>query len=239
MSVRRWIPFPILAASILTLAGPAISGGREDALEIKGWGRVTDPDGDCKVFVEEGRLTIAIPGTVHALSAERGQMNAPRILREVAGDFIAEAKVSGVAPPQAPSLVRERRPFCASGLILWQDDRTYIRLERAGMVLNDEGVIYANFESREHGRFERAGDANELPLDGEETYLRLERRGKMVLASVSTDGRSWKSLEPLAVDLPERVRVGVAATHNTSAPFRPRLGGYKLSRGSGRPIVGP
>ena len=35
------------------------------ARTFKGWGDVIDPDGDCKVALEAGKLTIAVPGTLH------------------------------------------------------------------------------------------------------------------------------------------------------------------------------
>jgi regulation of enolase protein 1 (concanavalin A-like superfamily) len=226
MDLRRFLLLPILVA--LIPARVAMPGDRSEAPEIKGWGRAIDPDGDCKFAVEDGRVTIGIPGKVHALSAERGQTNAPRILRDVNGDFIAQVKVSGVSTPRSDSLVPERRPFQAAGLLLWLDDGTYIRLERAGMILDDRGVTYANFELRSDRRFERIGDASEHPLGGEETYLRLERRGVKLLASVSPDGKQWTPLRPILVELPDRVRVGVAATHNTSSPFEPRFEGFKV-----------
>ena len=226
MSGRRSILLPILLASVLTVA--AIPGDQGDVLEIKGWGRVIDPDGDCRFSIEKGRVAIAIPGTVHALSAERGQTNAPRVLREVEGDFIAQVKVSGVCPPRSSSLVPARRPFRAAGLLIWLDVRNYVRLERAGMVFDGKDLSYANFELRKDSRFERVGDASEHPLDGEETYLRLERRGGTVIASVSADGTRWTSLEPLPVEMPSRVQIGIASTHNTSSPFEPRFEGFKL-----------
>jgi len=226
MSSRLSILLPILLASVV--AGGSMPGDRGDVLEIKGWGRLIDPDGDCKFSIERGRVSIAIPGTVHALSAERGQTNAPRVLREVEGDFIAEVKVSAVAPPRSSSLVPARRAFCAAGLLLWLDAGNYIRLERAGMVLDGKSLTFANFESRKDRRFERVGDASEHPLDGEETYLRLERRGGTVIASVSPDGDRWTSLKPMPLDMPSRVQIGIASTHNTSSPFEPGFEGFRL-----------
>jgi regulation of enolase protein 1 (concanavalin A-like superfamily) len=226
MSCRRSLLLAVLFASVL--AGAARPGDDKKVAEFKGWGRLVDPDGDCKVSSENGRVTIMIPGTVHALSAELEKMNAPRILREVDGDFIAQVKVSGVVPPRDPSLVPSRRPFRSAGLLLWRDAGHYIRLERAGMDLDGRSVTYANFELRKDRRFERVGDAFEHPLDGEETYLRLQRRGQTVIASVSPDGTHWTSLEPLALEMPRRVQIGIAAVQNTSAPFETRFEGFKV-----------
>jgi hypothetical protein len=111
---------------------------------------------------------------------------------------------------------------------VWVDAGTYVRIERAGMVFDGKDLDYANFESRKHRRWERAGDASERPLDSEETYLRIERRGSVLIASVSADGTHWTSFEPLSVDMPRRVQIGIACTHNTALPFEPRFEGFKL-----------
>ena len=224
---RFMLSLVILAWS---MAGGSMAGDRDEVLEIKGWGKFIDPDGDCKLSIQKGRVAIAIPGAVHALSAERGQVNAPRVLRDVQGDFIAEVRVSGITPPDSASLVLSRRPFRGAGLLLWQDAGNYVRLERAGMVFEGKHLSYASFEARKDRRFVRMGDGSEHPLDGEATFLRLERRGGTVLGSVSRDGIRWTTLEPLTVDMPRRVQIGIAASHNTSSPIEPQFEGLKLYR---------
>lgn len=229
-------PIGISSMTGLILASLSLAPAAGDdpaATALRGWGTIVDPDGDCRFTVERDRLAIAVPGRVHALSAERGQVNAPRVLREVEGDFVAEVRVSGGFPAGAESLVPGRRPFHAAGLILWRDPGSYLRLERASMVVDGRTVSYLNFEIRDDGRWLRAGDSAEhpLPADGD-VWLRLDRRGGKVRASVSIDGDRWSSLKPLEVELPRRVRVGVAATHNTSTPFEPRFEGLRILRDS-------
>jgi len=215
--------------SACVLASGAGRDEQTDPRALQGWGEVIDPDGDCKFSVEGEKLTIAIPGTDHALSVERGQMNAPRVLRDVEGDFVAQVKVSGPFPTQAQGVVPTRRPFHGAGLLLWQDPENFIRLERAELVVPGRNMSYASFELRRGGRFERQGNAAELPVTGEELFLRLERRNGLVFGSVSSDGDHWTALRPMAVDLPRALRVGIVAGHNTSTPFRPRFEGFTLS----------
>src|SRR5262245_56616033 len=66
--------------------------------EIKGWGEATDPDGECKIEEKKGKLTIKVPGSLHDLfpgqKDEKKRFNAPRVLREVEGDFVAYVKVT-------------------------------------------------------------------------------------------------------------------------------------------------
>ena len=58
------------------------------------WDKV-DPDGDCKFTPQKDALAIAVPAKDHELVPDRGRMDAPRLLRDVAGDFTAQVAVSG------------------------------------------------------------------------------------------------------------------------------------------------
>jgi RNA polymerase sigma factor (sigma-70 family) len=202
----------------------------EDRLTLKGWGKAVDPDGDCKFTVEKGKLTITIPGTDHALAVERKQMNAPRVLREMEGDFIIQVKVAGEMPGGATSVVEGRRPFHGAGLLLWVDAKNFIRLERAELNADGVNFSYVSWELRRDGEFARQGNTGDHQLSGKEVYLRLERQGGKVFASVSDDGAKWTPLEPIEVDWPKKIQLGVAAGQNTSTGFAPEFEGYKLYR---------
>jgi regulation of enolase protein 1 (concanavalin A-like superfamily) len=201
---------------------------------LKGWGRIVDPDGECKFDLNQGKLTLKIPGKDHALAFERNQMNAPRILQEVEGDFIVQVKVSGNYPAGATSVVQGRRPFHGAGLVLWQDEKNYIRLEHAELVSDNQNIKYASWELRKDGQFARQGNTGDLPLTEQEYYLRLEKRDGKVFASVSKDGIAWSSLEPIDVELPNRVLVGVVAGHNTSSAFEVHFSEFRLFKAVGK-----
>jgi hypothetical protein len=47
---------------------------------LKGWGQASDPDGDCRFEERDGKLTIRVPGTLHNLIADSGQVNVPTVL---------------------------------------------------------------------------------------------------------------------------------------------------------------
>ena len=82
-------------------------------LKEKHWGELEDPDRDCTYRVEEGRIHIKIPGTAHVLTAEIGMMNAPRVLRNIEGDFELEVKVAGDIPSDARTLLNGAIRFTA------------------------------------------------------------------------------------------------------------------------------
>src|SRR5262249_34722886 len=58
-------------------------------LQDRRWGLLVDPDLDCRFRVDKDQLHIKIPPKPHVLSAEIGATNAPRVLRDIEGDFHA------------------------------------------------------------------------------------------------------------------------------------------------------
>ncbi len=94
-----------------------------------GWEKPVDPDGDCKFIRDKDALTIEVPSTDHALGIELNLMNAPRLLRDVKGDFIVELRVSGEFQPSNVATTNSGiPPFVGAGLLLMNGERTYIRL---------------------------------------------------------------------------------------------------------------
>jgi regulation of enolase protein 1 (concanavalin A-like superfamily) len=184
-----------------------------------------DPDGDCTFRAEGDRLTIAVPATAHDLSAEAGRTNAPRVLRDVTGDFTAHVTVSGVVRPGAGSTLPDRVPYQGAGLLLWHDANNYVRLERAAMLLGGTVHFHVRFEQRQKGRM--AGE-HTLPIEDRDTALRLVRRGHEVVGSFNQGGE-WKRLLGLAVTFPPEVRVGVTAINSSRQPFAPRFEDFRVT----------
>jgi regulation of enolase protein 1 (concanavalin A-like superfamily) len=216
----------------------AVGGGKEDGagtvrlwrgprVTLPGWGQPFNPDGDCSIAPEGDGLVIRVPRAPHDLSAEMGRVNAPRVLQDVDGDFSASVKVRGTIRPGAAASVPGRVAYQAAGLLLWVDNRNYVRLERGA--LNRDGSIrpMAAFEARVRG--ELAG-ARAADVPDQDAWLRLERRGNRLVGSVSADGRRWTDLEPLDVELPAKVRVGVTAVNAARQPLAVRFEELRVGR---------
>ena len=71
------------------------------------------------------------------------------------------------------------------------------------------------------------------PLEDKATYLRLQRKGDRLLASVSQDGDKWTELEPFDVKLPAKVKIGVAACSTSEVRFKPHFDDFRLNVGDG------
>lgn len=208
-------------ACFLALPVMADEKGATAAPQIEGWGRAVDPDGDCEIAPTDGGVAIKVPGTAHDFAAELEKQNAPRVLSKVEGDFIVEVKVSGAFQPGATSSIPGRRPYHGAGLLLIKDRDNYISLHRGCVYLDDKLRHYANFELRKDG--ELTVSLYEVEIPDEDTYLRLERRGDRVFNATSTDGTHWTSYEPITLELPEAVELGIVGISSSEVPLSVRF----------------
>jgi RNA polymerase sigma factor (sigma-70 family) len=199
------------------------SESQPEKTTLKGWGATIDPGEDCKFTVGKDSLKITVPGDGGA----RKPANTPRVVRAVEGNFIIQVKVTMDRPAGDATLREaEQLPYHGAGLLVWADDKNYVRLERADLLHGNHTYSFAHLEQRAGGQAEE----KKLAVKDKETYLRLERRDGKVYGSFSPDGVNWKALDPVKATLPDRVYVGVVALHNTAPGFEVEFSGLKLFR---------
>ena len=188
------------------------------AREKGNWGDADDPDRDCKFELEprEDKVRITVPGQTHLLSAEIGRTNAPRILREIEGDFDVTVRVAGTSHPGGKPTTKLYPPYHGAGLLIWQDQENYIRLEIAADLQHGRARPYVNFEHRKDGAL--ATSSGITNPDGS-NHLRLKRRGAEIYASFGPDGVRWTSFSPVTAHLKDRVNVGIAAINSSTKPL--------------------
>lgn len=212
----------VLAASLVAAAAPVPKETAEQKL-ARVFGTPVDPNKDCTFDFDGNKLTIKAGKGDHALHVAQMRMAAPRTLKEVEGDFVAEVKASAEHPTAAkPALASRNFLFHSQGLLLWADDKNYIRFEQARMDALDGTVTnYVSYELFKGGEWSRAGSTQDGELDpAKPTRFRLARKGAAVTGAFSTDdGKTWTDLPALALDLKAKAQVGVVANHNTDTPF--------------------
>jgi regulation of enolase protein 1 (concanavalin A-like superfamily) len=220
-------PDPELGAAKVAAAEPktTVKGANGDALE--GWGQVVDPDGDVRFQPKSSSLMLDVPGTLHVMATGIQKYNAPRVLRGVPADFEAIVWVDGTFEPGDKSTKVKTYPFHGGGLLMWKDNENYVFIQRRAMVGKDgkrsDSIVFEEREQRDRGA------RRSLPLPKGSTYLRLERKGARVTASVSGDGHKWKSLEPVVMTWSEGpVEVGVFADSTSAAPSTVEFDHYSL-----------
>lgn len=213
------------------VAGPAVAA--DPPREVKGWGVVTDPDADCAVKLVKDALSVTVPGEPHDLHPAIEQ-NAPRVLRNVEGDFTATVAVGNVKPGAKPA--RDGGiAFASAGLLVWHDEDNFVRLERnswrtdrPAKILGFPPLLEQNAAGEYTVHSPPAVPAAEFSRD-KPTHLRLARAKNKLAASVSHDGKKWAAVKTLTVDMPARVSVGVAVVNVSDAPVTATFTGFKVT----------
>ena len=199
------------------------------------WGDFVDPDGDCQLELDQhdGRLRIVTPGKTHILERRNWlHENTPRLLRDIKGDFDVTVRVAGTSHPGGKPTTSAYPPFHGAGILVWQDEANYVRLEIAADVQHGKPRQYVNLEYRKDGAL--AVSSGLKNSDGSD-HLRLKRRGDEIVASFGPDGLRWTCVSPLSAKLNERLQVGVLAINTATKPLTAELEGFELSetRGAG------
>jgi regulation of enolase protein 1 (concanavalin A-like superfamily) len=192
-----------------------------------GWGEAQDPDRDSKITQTADKIQIEVPGTYHDLWPE-GKVNAPRVLRDGSGDFTFEVQSSGEVTAAEGTAI-SRNPFLAATIVLWVDEKNFVRLDRASVFRDGKQIFFAYFHVFVNGKrtVQLSTDFESKP-----TWLRLVRRGDKITASARQDASAaWRSFPQQTVKLPDKVKVGVAALNNTNQPFTAEFADLKITEG--------
>jgi regulation of enolase protein 1 (concanavalin A-like superfamily) len=239
------------SVALLVCVVAALSGAAENKAEIKkaetekgekkpwvieGWGTAIDPDGDCKIEEDKGILTITVPGTLHDLFPPNSVVNAPRVMKEVEGDFSAQVKVVGSFDPGNEPVKGFDRAFHSAGLLVWQDEKNYTRYERGEIIWQHNGLhlYYAPLcQLRLDGKYTELMPAQKMyrkPVFKDSTvYLRLDRKGDVMTPYLSKDGKDWKKGAEFKAFSGKKVQVGIAALNTSSREFKVFFEHFKVT----------
>jgi regulation of enolase protein 1 (concanavalin A-like superfamily) len=224
--------FRLLICVAALVLGTKIESPGDKPHFIPGWGKVIDPDGDCSVKASNGKVTISVPDTLHNLSPVIGS-NSPRVLKDVEGDFTATVKVTGDFIPGEKATKPSGYPFVGAGLLIWQDEKNCIRLERNSWWMADQKThacytpLVEYFKDGVDQGTNPGSTTNEF-FKGPSTFLRLERKADKVNAYYSHDGKDWILAKQITVDLPAKLQVGVAAVNSSDKPLAVEFEQFKI-----------
>jgi regulation of enolase protein 1 (concanavalin A-like superfamily) len=228
----------LLILSTASVCGPRLvaadkkgAAKKKAAQAVDGWGTVADPANDSTVGEKEGKVTIKVPGGNHNLNPTfRYGTNAPRIMQKVTGDFTVQVKVTFSDPPGTTSAVNGR-PFNGAGILVWQDEQNFLRLERncywdgAGQLVCYPPLI----EDWIGGKYTSAtAPVPATFFTGPSTWFRISRQGGSLGLAMSQDGAEWSTLRTVTMDLPDEISVGVAAVNSSTKSFTAEFEGLEL-----------
>lgn len=224
-SIKATLVPPRPPVSDASVAIPAPPGTKSQT--INGWGTVVDPDRDCRFAESDGKLTITVPGTYHDLthSDDRDQLNSPRVIQEVKGNFVAQVKVQVFPLPAEGTSTSQGICFVSSGLLIWLDGDNFIRMDRAAIAgFPTPGVIVSFYE--------KGKSTVKLfkEIDDKDANLRITRSSGKIRFEASQDGNTWNLVHSSEIPLPDVVNVGVLAVNTTTKEFAPQLTGLQITK---------
>jgi regulation of enolase protein 1 (concanavalin A-like superfamily) len=160
--------------------------------------------------------------------------NAPMALIDVEGDFLATVEVAGEISPGS-TLPKDRQgnnvgfTFQGAGLVLYQDNKNFVRLERtAGVSLAKLTPIHkALFEVVKDGRQVNADVYYPLP-EGKVTLVLVRRKGRVQCMFGSATGSAGAMGPPVELDLPRKVQIGLTAGNISAKPFTAMFENFAL-----------
>ncbi len=194
---------------------------------IKGLGDIIDPDKDCRVSVSNGTVTMTIPGKHHDLTYtdDYTKLNSPRILQPVEGDFRLLLRVPAYPLPGDAASSGGRHSFVSTGVLIWQDDKNFIRLERTAVAQAPAPFVW----------FERFKDGKSVggemkPITNTDTGFQVVRKGNQFTFSYQdgAENKGWTEVQSEAIETPAKLQVGMTAINSTAKEFAARVTGLEV-----------
>lgn len=219
-----------ISAAFVTSAAPIPK--ESDLARIKSrYGTPVDPDRDCRIdLVEDGRLRMTVPGKHHSMYSDAGHTNAPRVLREVSGDFVAAMRLTLTFNPSAQAADRELPAFVGGGWLLLDGDTGMIEFRHLQEKLgSNPWRTSAEFDVRQPGHED--GKSIPRPLYEKPIHLRLTRQGQKLMMDWSPDGKEWTPMSPNGVEVPmgRKLSIGPCAIQNTDQPMTATFDQFQIT----------
>ena len=151
-----------------------------------------NPRRDCSYDIKAAPGWIEIEAAPGCNITDLGNLDAPRLVTEIRGDFAVETKMKAIC---------ENTPM-VGGVLVWKGEDGMVRLERS-----EEGKV--SLLCKTEGEWRYLGIGRFFSFD--EVYLRLERIKDSFSAYCSVNGIDWVLCEEVKLPVSDPLQVGVYA----------------------------
>ncbi len=191
------------------------------------YGTIHDPGKGAEFRNTGDTLRVSVPLGPHLLAHAKGVVNAPRVWREIRGNFTVTVKV--LFPIRSPTPVKHTDAIesrAGGGLVVWLDDKNFLTLTRDERESDGAPGEYFRSECCNKGSIRGSADYSAPQQSG---FVRVERWEKGLICSYSLDGKKWKPLGSYSAEWGETLKVGVVAENGFKAPFDIAFDEYKVT----------
>ncbi|MBP3955666.1 hypothetical protein J8F10_10275 [Gemmata sp. G18] len=221
--LRRSLVTLIACTTSLVVAAPVPPEDNGTRL-ARAYGAWVSPQRDCEFTLKNSELRIRLPAVDRVLGSGREGVSdeAPRVLREVEGNFVAVVRVSVPAPEREPE---GSGPYRSGGLMAVGTEGPFVVVRRCvGSVNGNRNAVWSRVSGSESvDRIQR------LRMPDDAGFLRLSRAGQNVVAGWSRDGKAWKDFGPAEVPWGTKVRIGVVAENCLGTASEITFSEYRVS----------
>jgi regulation of enolase protein 1 (concanavalin A-like superfamily) len=164
------------------------------------WIDPAEKDAPTPKNVRKGVLQVRIPT---AKDMRPGNMNAPRYIKPISGDFQIETHVR----------FSPKENYQGAGLLIYVDDNRYIRFEKAygGVGGGAEGL---RIDVREGNEYTPLLTPDDAPTELGEIEMKIVRKGGLFTAYWrENDEASWREAGQIETNYPQTVMAGLIASN--------------------------
>lgn len=198
-----------------------LSDDKAGPVDLLNWGRLVDPTGESALNRAYSHMTLEIPATrPFSLSPLPGHnLNAPRLLQEIEGDFEMSVAIPPSASPQPGT----------AGLLLWQDEKNFLLFERGAYGEQGQGAPFLQAELFVDGKTQKDEGERFPGAPAGTTHLKLHRWRDQVQLFRSDDGLEWTLWRTLGnCPLSRQLQVGLVLQTTTSAKASQKFERFRL-----------
>jgi hypothetical protein len=197
-----------------------------------------------KIANQPGLTTIDVPGGKAMGNVPQFKMyNAPSALVKASGDFLAGVIVANDFDPggeliNVPGSTSKKFPytFQAAGLLIWQDEKNFVRFERSKGSADGVGLRHCILLEIYKGGKEAVHLYTGGDLPSQPYMLAAIRKGGSIQLLFGDQQKNLRVFKEMAIDFNNDVFVGVSAMNLSKRPFQARFQEFGLKGLDGRDI---